>query len=251
MLPVYICEDSKTQLAYLKKIVSDTILIEELDAEPVCVVSSPYELLAYLKEHRTPSLYFLDVELSCDMDGFSLAKEIRRYDPRGFIVFITAHTELSSLAFKYKLEAMDYIVKDQPDTIYKDVKSCLLNAIDLYTAPNNTLQKTIALKSEGKLITFQLPEIYCIETSHEAHRICIHQRNSYTELFFSLKEISKLLDDDFFQCHKSCIVNLKHIREIDRNNYTVTLLNGKVCPVSTRIIRSLMSSFFSEQNKNP
>lgn len=246
MLPVYICEDSKLQLQYLEKKVNDTILIEELDASIVCAVSSPYKLLEYLEAHATPSLYFLDVELNCDMDGFALAKEIRRYDPRGFIVFITAHTELSALTFKYKLEAMDYIVKDLPETLQKDVHSCLLKAMELYTAPTNTMQKTLALKSEGKVITFQQPEIYCIETSHEAHKIRIHQQNSHTEIFYSLKEISKLLNDDFFQCHKSCIINLRHIREINRKNYTVTLTNGRICPVSTRLIRTLLSSFVSE-----
>ena len=246
MLPVYICEDTKTQLQYITKIIKDTILIEELDAELVCAVSSPYDLIAHLKENTTPSLYFLDVELNCDMDGFALAKEIRRLDPRGFIVFITAHTELSSLAFKYKLEAMDYILKDCPDTIHNDVHSCLLKAMELYTSPANTMQQTIALKLEGKVVTFLLPDIYCIETSHEAHKIQIHQQNGYTEFFYSLKEISKLLNDDFFQCHKSCIINLRHIQEINKKDFTVTLSNGKVCPVSTRLIRNLMSIFFSE-----
>ncbi|NLL76976.1 MAG: response regulator transcription factor [Clostridiales bacterium] len=241
MLPIYICEDNENQLAHLKKIISDIIMIEDMDASIVCVTFSPYQLLSYLSEHRTPSLYFLDVNLNTAMDGFSLAQEIRKHDPRGFIVFITAYDELSHLAFKYKVEAMDYILKSSREELSSRMRECILKALELYTLPTNTVQKAIALKIDGRIISIKLSDIYCIETSAEAHKIRIYKRNGYTELFYSLKNIVKLLDESFFQCHKSCIINLTHVKEVNKKKCLVILENGKVCPVATRIVKALAS----------
>jgi two-component system response regulator AgrA len=239
MLPVYICDDDENQLQHFNKLVSNTIMIEDMDASIVCATSSPYQLLSYLTEHKTPSLYFLDVNLNTSIDGFALAREIRKYDPRGFIVFVTVHSELSYLSFKYKVEAMDYIIKSDSKDISSRIRECILKALELYTLPTNTIQKAIALKIDGRIISMKLPDIYCIETSVEAHKIRIYKRNGYTELFYSLKKIVKLLDESFFQCHKSCIINLSHVKEVNIKNCLVILENGKVCPVATRIVRTL------------
>ncbi len=241
MLPIYICEDDEIQLTHFKKLISDTIMIEDMDASIVCAVSSPYHLLSYLCEHPTPSLYFLDIKLNTSMDGFLLAQEIRKQDPRGFIVFITTHSELSYLSFHYRVEAMDYILKDEPDELISRIRGCIRRSLELYTLPTNTVQKAIALKIDGRIISLQLDDIYCIQTSYEAHKIRIYKRNGYTELFYSLKKIEKLLDDSFFKCHKSCIINLTHVKEVNIKNCLVLLDNGKVCPVATRIIKALAS----------
>lgn len=241
MLPIYICEDDETQLNYLKKLINNTILIESLDATVACATTAPKQLLSYLTKHNTPALYFLDVELNDSLDGFMLAKEIRSLDPRGFIVFITTHSELSHLAFKYKVEAMDYLIKDNRSELPDRVRECIFNAFDLYTASTNTVQKAIALKVEDRMISLKLEEIYSIETSTKAHRIRIHKKNGYTELFYSLRSISPLLDDSFFQCHKSCIINLSHVKEVDKKNYMVIFENGRTSPVATRLLQPLLN----------
>ena len=48
------------------------------------------------------------------MSGLELAVKLREYDPRGFIVFITAHDDMMFETFRYRLEALDYIVKGAP-----------------------------------------------------------------------------------------------------------------------------------------
>ncbi|MFR8427055.1 MAG: hypothetical protein ACLVCH_05125 [Roseburia inulinivorans] len=47
------------------------------------------EELKLSKEYR--SLFFLILIYKCAKNGLTLAKEIREYDPRGFIVFVTSH----------------------------------------------------------------------------------------------------------------------------------------------------------------
>ena len=58
------------------------------------------------------------------MTGLTLAQEIRKYDPRGFIIFVTTHSEMSYMTFIYKLEALDFILKDEPKELPKIILHC-------------------------------------------------------------------------------------------------------------------------------
>ena len=112
MIKIFICEDNKNQQEKFKDIISNIIIIENYDMEIELVTENPYEVLEHIKENTTSGLYFLDVDLHSKINGIQLAEKIRKYDPRGFIVFVTTHAEMSYLTFMYKVEAMDYIIKD-------------------------------------------------------------------------------------------------------------------------------------------
>lgn len=241
MLPIYICEHDEFQLAYFKKLISDTIMIESMDASIVCSASSPYHLLSCLSEYPTPALYFLPIKLNTPMDGFALAQKIRKQDPYGFIVFITTHSELSCQSSHNQIDAMDYLLKDEPNELVSKIHCCIQKALEGYTLPANTVPKAITLKVDERIISLRLNDIYCIQTSCTARKIRIYKRNGYTELFYSLTEIEELLNDSFFKCHKSCIINLNYVKEVNRKESLILLDNGKVCPVSARIIRTLTS----------
>lgn len=241
MLPVYLCEDDRTQLKELSEFIENTILIEELDMRLACSASSPEQLLAVLSVNPIPSMYFLDVELKASINGFQLAEQIRRYDPRGFVVFITTHSEMSPLTFEYRVEAMDYILKDDVAARDNKIRDCLLKAQELYSSPSNTTHHVVTLKIGTRTITVRLEEIYGIETVlSDGHFLCIETKSGFMDYFCSLKAIRKLLDDRFFQCHKSCIINLDHVREIDSVKHIVTLDNGSFYPVSLRLHTALV-----------
>lgn len=78
MFPIYICEDNLIQLSHFEKIIKNYILIEELDMDVVCASSDPKEILKVQEKFCAPGLYFLDIELNSDMDGFALAEKIRK-----------------------------------------------------------------------------------------------------------------------------------------------------------------------------
>ena len=48
------------------------------------------------------------------------------------------------------------------------------------------------------------------------NKIRIYTENSYYEFTNSLKEIKDKLDSNFFQIHKSCIVNLEKVHDFDK-----------------------------------
>ncbi len=251
MLPVYICEDNISYLNKLKTSIENTILIEELDMEVVFAAPSPHELLLYLSEHPMPSVYFLDVDLKSDIDGFQLAEKIRKYDPRGFLVFVTTHDELSHMTFQYKVEAMDYISKEDSLNLDGRIKACLFRSNELFTSPANKVHKSISLKMGGRFITIHQEDIIGIETSlNNPHFIVLAGRASTTELTYTLSSLKKLLDECFFQCHKSCIINLEHIVSIDKRNRLVYMNGDKAYPVSIRQMTPLTKRYHEYLLKN-
>ena len=133
MMKLYLCEDDAQQRERLKKTIDNVVLIENLDMEFSCVTDNPYTLLEKVADDDCIGLYFLDIDLKTDMTGLTLAKEIRKYDPRGFIVFVTTHSEMSYMTFMYKLEALDFILKDDVEEMTRRVHECILKANERFS----------------------------------------------------------------------------------------------------------------------
>lgn len=234
MLQIYLCEDNNSQLIHFEKIIKDYILIEELDMEIVCASANPHEILKAQDEIHGSGLYFLDIELNSDMDGFCLAEKIRQKDPRGYIVFITTHSELSYIPFERHVEAMDYILKDYPDQLPSRMIECMKRALELYSSPQNDTPKTLSLKIGSRYVYVPVHDIYCIKASENEHKLLLLTDYSVYEFYDTLQNILTRLDSSFFLCHKSCIVNLHFVREIDKSTHTLHLKNGQSCPLSSR-----------------
>lgn len=234
MLKVFICEDNKEHRERFSKFIDDIIMIENLDMDIGVVTESPYEIIKYIKENNGFGIYFLDVDLKSDINGIQLAEQIREYDPRGFIIFITTHAEMSYLTFIYKVEAMDYIIKDNYDNVRNRIHQCILNASKKYSSNLNENEKIFTVKSGEKLVNIELDKILFFETSSIIHKIIIHAVDRQVEFYAQMKEIEKKLDDRFYRCHRSYMVNKNNIKEIDKKNRIIYMINGEKCLISTR-----------------
>ena len=125
MIPVYICDDEAPIRKNLEQIIAGQIMILDSDMGPVRVLDDPDNLLKAQKEDSVPAVYFLDIDFPGKMSGLELAQRLRQYDPRGFIVFITAHSDLAFETFRLRLEALDYIVKGSRSAMTQRVQNCL------------------------------------------------------------------------------------------------------------------------------
>lgn len=241
MLPIIVCDDQKEYRNYLKEMIEKFILIEGLDMEVVLSVGGPDAVLRYITQNPPPFLYFLDIDLKVNScSGINLAQEIRRLDPRGFIVFITAHGEFSYMTFQYRVEAMDYILKDHPETVPGRIKQCLFYAKDLFSSANNEIHKVISLPIGEKILLIKQDDILCLHASQAAHKIEIITCEGIYEQSTSLKDMLALLDSKFFSCHKSWIINTTYIRQLDKKKRIVILENNMECPVSFRKMGALL-----------
>lgn len=241
MLNIYLCEDEDQQRKNFSTTIKNFLMIEELDAELVLETASPEELLIYLKAVGGVGLYFLDIDLKTAMNGLQLAQEIRRSDPRGFIVFVTSHSEMSMLTFRYKVEAMDFILKDDPQLMKSHFNECILKALERYTSTENTLQKTFTIPLNDKKIIIDYQDILYFETSTNIHKLDLHTLTKKIQFSGKLKDIEVMLDKRFYRCHRSFLVNVEHVLEMDTKNKLLLMRNGANCLYSVRKAKGLKS----------
>ncbi|EUJ30997.1 putative 2-components response regulator protein [Listeria floridensis FSL S10-1187] len=240
MLPIFICEDNKIQRERLEKNIEDFIMLEHYDMELVKASADPNEILEAVKEQNSLGLYFLDIDLQQpELNGFELAKEIRKLDPRGFIIFITTHAELTYLTFTYKVEALDYIIKDNISEVKERVHACL-DSVQQRLLDDREMENYFTFHvTEKKVIHEKIDDILFFETSSKIHKIVMHGKNRQIEFYAKMKQIEKLLGEPFYRCHRSFLVNKNNISEVDVTNGTITMSNGETCIASNKLIKGL------------
>lgn len=240
MLSIFICEDDVKQKERYLKAVQDTIMIENLDMEIALSTTDPFSLIEHLKENDTTGIYFLDIDLKAKINGIELAAEIRKYDPRGFIVFITTHSEMSYITFLCKVEAMDFIIKDNFTDIEDRIHQCIMNANEKYSAKTvSELQKNFTMRIDDKVIHMEYKKILFFETSPIKHKVILHAIDRQIEFYANMKEIEEEVDDRFVRCHQSYLVNKDNIKEVDIKHRMARMINGETCLVSIRLMKKL------------
>lgn len=242
MLSIFVCEDHDAQRQTIVRIIQNTILMEELDMQLVLDAGDPYMLLDQVKTSQNTGVYFLDIDLNSDMNGLKLAQQIRLFDPRGFIIFITAHSELSYMTFQYRVEAMDFVLKDNPAEAKVKIRECLLNAMERYTLQTNKIHKVYTMELGGRKVSVDYDEIFFFETSRNIHKVILHAKDRQIEFSGAIKELTGILDDNFVRCHRSFLVNKNNIKEVDAKNRIIYLKNGETCLMSTRMMKELRMS---------
>ena len=240
MLSIFICEDDMKQKEKLEKIITNYVMMEALHMKIALSTDSPTVIIDYLKKNpKTTGLYFLDVDLKHEMTGITLATKIRELDSLGKIVFVTTHGELSYLTFIHKVEAMDYIVKDNFENIQERVQSCIDVAYERYLDDKHPDKKTYTVKTGKQMLNFPYEEIMFIEASKTPHKLVLHLENGQLDYYGTLKEVEQVIPD-FYRCHKSVIVNPKNIKELDKVAREAEMVNGEFCWVSARAMKGLI-----------
>ncbi len=239
MLNIFVCEDNVVQRQTIVQTIKDTIIIEELDMRLILDTGDPYSLLEMVKDSQNTGIYFLDIDLGSDMNGMKLAQQIRLFDPRGFIIFITAHSELSYMTFQYRVEAMDFVLKDNPTEVKVKLRECLLNAMERHMLQTNKTHKVYTIEVGGRKISVDYDDILFFETSGNIHKVILHAKERQIEFSSTLKVLTSTLDDTFVRCHRSFLVNKNNIKEIDTKNRIIHFINGETCLMSTRMMKGL------------
>lgn len=233
MLSIIICEDDWRQRQTIETYVKNYIMMESLDMELAFSTGNPLEVLEFVKSNpKMTGLYFFDVDLQHEMSGLTLAAEIRKYDDLGKIVFVTTHGELSYLTFTYKIEAMDYIIKDNKD----DLQQRICESIQL--AHERVTNDRGKLKDGDTVRSIDIADIIFFESSATSHKIILHLENGEIEFYGALKEIEEQCDS-FYRCHKSYLINRNHISKIIKSERIVEMSNGETCFVSVRAMKNL------------
>jgi len=244
MLNIFICEDRQKYREKLEAIINNLIVAEDYDMELTLSADNPYAILEYLDEHSPlRSLFFLDIDLRYEeMNGIALAAEIKALNPLAKIVFVTTHAEMAHLTFRYKVEAMDYIVKDDKDNVADRIKECIQVANKRYQddkTPESGGYK-IKIGKQTRFIPFE--DIIFFET-HPAttRKLVLHMENSQLEFYGKIKSVAEI-SPDFFCCHKSFVVNVKHVKHVNSETKEVEMSNGEIVTITPSKIKGLLKA---------
>jgi len=240
MLSVFICEDDNHYRQLISKCIQDYINTEEFDIEVVLCTSDPTKILQVIETHKVNGLYFFDVELEGGYNGVNIAKDIRQYDPRGFIVFVTAHPKYMPITFEYKVEALAYIQKSEEHLVRQSICNCISDAYNRHVSRSD--DGCYIFKSQsGRKVSCNHNEILFFETdSQGSKRIILHTKKRQYVFYGSIDEAEKMLPSgQFFRCHKSFIVNVGNLTrankiELNQKSDRITMPDGFACSVSSR-----------------
>lgn len=234
MIPIYICDDDKNMLHTIAAIIKNNILIHNYDMEIVCCTEDPLEILQEQAQNHQKSIYFLDVDLGhAAYDGFSLAKQLREEDPRGFIVFVTTHEELMIETFKHRLEAIGYLIKEDL-SFPKQIRLCLEDIHHLISSEKKDLNHYYTVHAGDNAYQLHIKDILYFETSTVSHHVIVHMTNRRLEFRGNLNAVEKDIGPAFIRIHRSYLVHRQHIASANSLTSTLMMVNGAACLISRR-----------------
>lgn len=179
----------------------------------------------YLSENHTDIL-FIDIQMP-DLSGLEFVKNLE-YQPA--IIFTTAFDMYALEGFR--ADAVDYLLKpvDYPEFLKAVEKAGRWIAGREKIINVKSDREFLFIRSEHRMIRIDLSAIKYIEGMSEYVRI--HRENSKAVMsLISLKAIEdQLPPDQFMRVHKSYIVNLKKISEVEGN--IIVIGDGINIPVS-------------------
>jgi len=188
--------------------------------------SSAIEAIKYLNENQI-DLIFLDIH----MPGFSGLDFIKTLKNPPKIIFTTADPQFAIKAFEYDF-IVDYLLK--PIELPRFTKA--INKAEKLSLTQNKSNVKISNSADNdfyvnidrRLIKIDLPTIYLIEAKGDYINIKTDEKNYVVHS--TLKKIEgKLPDSLFLKVHRSYIINVKKIIDIEDNS---VLIKKDVIPVS-------------------
>lgn len=241
MLPIYICEDEPriraAQEAYLK----NQIMIQGYDMEVVLCSGHPQEILQAVAAAPKRGIYFLDVELKDEpMDGFGLGTEIRKLDSRGFIIYVTAFRDLAFETFRYHLEALDYIVKENEKKMQEGIRHSLQVVAERMNRESGEQREYFTVKVLDVIKHIPVDEIMFFATAGRTHRIELHGKKDRIDFIGSMQELEEQLGKRFLRAHRAYLVNVDQIEELDLKAREIVMKNGEKCLFSRNVRGTLL-----------
>ena len=243
MIKAIIIDDDTAMQAVNSRLLSEYFPEIEL-AGTANSIKSGIELI----RAENPDLVLLDIELS-DGTGFQLLQKLQPYNFK--VVFITGFDSFGIKAIKFS--ALDYILKPVNETEFQQAIQRAVKLIEKNESAQpqmDVLMDSFKQETHSKKIVLRTSDaMHIVDVSD----ICYCKSdNSYTTFYFEddepilvskgLKEYECLLaSHGFFRPHQSYLVNLNHVKKVDKSDGGFIIMkNKKEIPVSMRQMKNLI-----------
>ena len=180
-------------------------------------------------ENDTVDAIFCDINMP-DLNGMDFVKSLV-VPP--LVVFTTAYSEYAVEGFR--VNAVDYLLKPfglqefqraanrlKARSVEGGVRSENTPAADispssLHTPPSSENDNVIFLKTDYRIVKVSISDIRYVEAMSEYLKVWIEGEPKPIITLLSMKKMEERLPDNFMRIHRSYIINLTKIQEVNKN----------------------------------
>ena len=161
---------------------------------------------------------FCDINMP-DLNGMDFVKSLASPP---IIVFTTAYSEYAVEG--YKVDAVDYLLKpfglDEFQRAANKVKRVYEQINDNDSTSNQSVSEdasTLFLKTEHRIVKVDISDILYVEGMSEYMKIHLISQPKPLIVLLSMKKLEERLPANFMRIHRSYIINLDKIIEVNKN----------------------------------
>ena len=207
MLNAMIVDDEAPARSELRYLLEETGRVKN-----IVEASSAREAVEKLMEGR-PDVLFMDISMP-KTSGMQLAEALHKLKNPPAVVFVTAYSEYALDAFA--VDAVDYLMKP----VETDRLNQALDKIEAIIAPKPSSGKShdrIPVEKGGRKVLVPIEDIRFIEAKDDY--ACIYTDEDRYLSTTSLAQLEdKLTPYGFFRVHRSYIVNLDYVENVETVN---------------------------------
>ena len=177
-------------------------------------------------EHDTVDAIFCDINMP-DLNGMDFIKSLT-VPP--LVVFTTAYSEYAVEGFR--VNAVDYLLKpfglqdfqraanrlkDRLESNAPAVSASVNGGSVVGGKTADTSDDTIFLKTEYRIVKVSISDIRYVEAMSEYLKVWLSSEPKPIITLLSMKKMEERLPDTFMRVHRSYIINLTKIQEVNKN----------------------------------
>lgn len=221
MIKIVMCDDDRFLLKLEEEQLEKEIRQANIDAKIVCMATSSKELFQFLKSNPSEYLFFLDLDFGLgELNGIDMARKIKKEYPASRIVFVTNHQEMAMQVLSSGVEPFGFLEKSTNMQAmrrgYHRYLSMAIASMEIKVEDEEEIRLIVGI---DEVMSLKISQITYIETEKTvSHGITYHTMdNSSITVRDTMEHVSQMLKKDFLQCHRSILVNKKHIIGFEDN----------------------------------
>lgn len=220
MLKIAVCDDERLYVNKLARIIESYAEQNSLSL----TVTEYTDGNALIENKIKYDLIFLDIEMD-NSNGIEIAGKIRMFDLNVPIVYVTSYSDYWRRA--YKVHAFDFILKPFKQ---EDIFNVLTDFLKCLKDQNS---KSIEIVTDHGIEVQPLNDIYYFILLAKRQVLVSTIDKEYIAKANLTEIFTQICNDGFYQSHRSCIVNLKYVQTIKKND-GILMLNGEWVPLAQK-----------------
>ncbi len=238
-MKVAFCDDDVALAALLQSYAEAWGLAANRTMECSTYRTSEEFLLAWTSSTKFDAI-FLDIEMGT-LSGLELARVIRSINNDVSIVFVTGHSEYALEG--YSVDATHFLLKP----VARETFFECLNKIEARMRLD--MKSTFLIEKGGKTIKLHYDELLYFESL--AHILKAHTTRGAIEYRAKISDIEQRLtqQDGFVRIHRSFLVNINHVRIIDKTE--LIMENDDRLPIGRSYAREVRNEYIKRNSSRP